>query len=210
MEQDSTTTSLNVDITFSVEIPDRALYQELPMDKTTINCYTDGSKMEGDVGAAVYITKDGETVQEASYYLGSNSTVFQAETYAINQAATLLLQDGTHNQNIVIHCDSQAAIMAIDNSKIKSKTTLNAANSLSALGSSNRVLLRWVPAHSGYSGNEKVDSLAKRGAKNLHSTTVALPIPKVIGHSAIRKRTLHKTDKNLERHASIPLQAALA
>ena len=112
------------------------------MDKTTITCYTDGSKMEGDVGAAVYITKDGETVQEASYYLGSNSTVFQAETYAINQAASLLLQDGIKNQNIVIHCDSQAAIMAIDNAKIKSKPTRNAVNSLSALGSDNRVLLR--------------------------------------------------------------------
>ena len=64
----------------------------------------------------------------------------------------------------VINCDSQAAIMALDNTKIKSKMTLEAVLALNKLGENNQVLIRWIPAHSGYLGNEKADSLAKKGA----------------------------------------------
>ncbi|HIF39375.1 MAG TPA: hypothetical protein EYQ69_09405 [Gemmatimonadetes bacterium] len=105
-----------------------------------------------------------------------------------------LLQAGTTNQNIVINCDSQSAIEAINSTKIKSKTTLRATEALNTLGEGNQVLLRWVPAHRGYEGNEKADSLAKKGSKNIDSNAVSLPIPKVIGNSALRRRTTRKTE----------------
>ena len=54
-EQDSITTTLNIDTNFSVEIPHRDLYEELPADDKVIICYTDGSKIDEDVGAAVYM-----------------------------------------------------------------------------------------------------------------------------------------------------------
>ena len=195
-EQDAITSQLSIDNNFTVDIPQRDLYEELPVDVTTINCYTDGSKIEEDVGAAVYITHNKETKHEESTHLGKNSTVFQAETYAVGQAATLLLQAGTNNQNIVINCDSQSAIEAINSTKIKSKTTLKTNNALNTLGENNQVLLRWVPAHQGYEGNEKADALAKKGSKNIDSNSISLPIPKVIGHSALRKRTMKKMGRS--------------
>ena len=54
--------------------------------------------------------------------------------------------------------------MALDSTKIKSKTTLDAV--LNKLGKNNQVLIRWIPVHSGYLGNEKTDTLANRGANN--------------------------------------------
>ena len=80
--------------------------------------------------------------------------------------------------------------MALDNTKIKSKTTLEAV-ALNKLGENNQVLIRWIPAHSGYLGNEKADSLAKRGANNTDATLLKLPIPKVTWDVAIRERTKH-------------------
>ena len=65
---------------------------------------------------------------EISYHVGERSTVFQAETFAVEQAAKLLRDNGTTNKTIVINCDSQAAIRAVDSTiiLIKSKTTQRA------------------------------------------------------------------------------------
>ena len=62
---------------------------------------------------------------------------------------------------------------------------------LNKLGENNQVLIRWIPAHSGYLENEKADSLAKRGANNTDATLLKLPIPKVTWYVAIRERTKH-------------------
>ncbi len=199
-EQDSIVTSLSVDNNFTVEILSKDSYEK-PLSSTQdkiINCYTDGSKIIDDIGAAVYITKNNKPIHEASYHLKKNSTVFQAETFAVMKAAEFLLDKNTNNQDIAIHCDSQSAIMAINSTKIKSKTTLMALDSLNALGQSNNVSLKWIPAHCGYEGNEKADILAKRGAKNINSEQISPPIPKVIGTSAIRKRTQKKMEHHWE------------
>ena len=44
---------------------------------------------------------------------------------------------------------------------------------LSALSQGNNVVLQWIPAHVGITGNEKADSLAKAGSKlpQLHTHT---------------------------------------
>ena len=73
---------------------------------------------------------------------------------------------------------SQTASVALENTKIKSKTTLDAVLALNKLGENNQVLIIWIPAHSGYLGNEKAESLAKRRANNTDATLLKLPIPK--------------------------------
>ena len=66
--------------------------------------------------------------------------------------------------------------MGLDNTKIKSKTTLDTVLALNKLGKKNQVLIRWISA---YLSNEKADTLAKRGANNTDATLLKLPITRL-------------------------------
>ena len=133
-EQDQQTSALNLDTSFGTEIPVLADYTEPVPDENTIMCYTDGSMMNDKVGAGVFIPDpigNGTTV-EKSYHIGEHSTVFQAEIFAVQQAAKLLRDNGTKNKTIIINCDSQAAIRAVDSTLIKSNTTQKARAAMSS------------------------------------------------------------------------------
>jgi hypothetical protein len=54
------------------------------------------------------------------------------------------------------------------------------------------VMQWWIPAHKGYVGNKKADSLAKLGSANSDSSVARLPIPKVIWKGAQRERSHRK------------------
>ena len=55
-----------------------------------------------------------------SYHTGEQFTVFQAETFAVQQAAKLLRDSDTKKTAInIINSDSQAAINAVDSNLIK-------------------------------------------------------------------------------------------
>ena len=132
-QQDQQTSTLNIDAAFETEIPILNEYMETEQNVNTILCYTDGSKK---VGAGVYIPEiDGNgTPTEMSYHNGEISTVFQAETFAVEQVAKLLMENGTKYKTIIINCDSQAAIKAVDSTTIKSKTGQKARNELNKIG----------------------------------------------------------------------------
>ena len=53
-----------------------------------------------------------------SYHTGEQFTVFQAETFAVQQAAKLL-RDSDTKKTMIINSDSQAAINAVDSNLIK-------------------------------------------------------------------------------------------
>ena len=46
------------------------------------------------------------------------------------------------------------------------KAVIKAVNLLNSLGKSNEVTLSWIPAHSGFEGNELADRTAKAGSAN--------------------------------------------
>ena len=85
-----------------------------------------------------------------------------------------------NDKNITINCDSQAALQAMTAVTVRSHTVLNAIHALNSLAESNRVNLTWIPAHSGFDGNEIADKYAKMGSKNINSTSVLLPVPRVL------------------------------
>ena len=198
MEQDNTTTTLNLDSNFMVEIPNRDDFKEVDNNDNNVICYTDGSKMDGDqCGAGIVVNiGTGSEVFEESFHLGVHSTVFQAEVFAISRVAHHLTHANIKDKTIVINCDSQAAIMALHSTKIRSKTTLEAVQSLSKLGRDNHILVRWIPAHQGFEGNERADTLAKKGANNQDATSFKLPIPSTAWNMAIRKRTYDSIKTN--------------
>jgi ribonuclease HI len=150
------------------------------------NCiliYTDGSKITRQTGAGWLIThKLNETTTKLlaknSQYLGTTTTVFQAEMFAILQAAETcldLINNGViHNQNIFFITDSQASIKALNKNMVRTSLLQQCTQALQIISSTNTISLQWIKAHVGHEGNEEADTLAKMGAYSV--TTEVEPI----------------------------------
>ena len=184
---------LNLENNFKIVIPAREDFPGLLYDfpPSTVQCYTDGSKMEEKVGAGFVVYKNNTVIMEKAFHLGAYSTVFQAETTAISQTARYLLSDDYTNTKIIILSDSQASLKALDSTKIKTRTIQEAVETLNRLGECNDLSLMWIPAHSDYEGNEKADTLAKKGSRDDDAIRLKLPTPqatwKTFTHSLARK-----------------------
>ena len=110
--------------------------------------------------------------------------------FAVGKTATFLLDNKTERSKIMINCDSQAAIKAINSTVIKNSTTLETTMGLSTLGESNVITLRWIPAHCGYKGNELADQLANNGSKNDGATRIKLPVLHCVRYAALRRKAI--------------------
>ena len=110
---------------FKCQIMDKkkAIRFESVLNHNTAKVYTDGSKIDGRVGAGFYAEHPNNSSKQAFFHLGIYSTVFQAEVLAISEMAKNLLLDKMLNQNIVVLVDSQAAIKAL----IKCNVTVTAS-----------------------------------------------------------------------------------
>jgi ribonuclease HI len=149
---------------FSVEIQDREDIDVLDLQESNDEhfIYTDGSKSEVGVGCGIFCHSLGINV---SYKIDDNSTVYQSEIFAIQVAANECLRKELVGKKLVFCSDSKAALNALKSVKINSKLVLNCFGQLQALGENNLIVLKWIPAHYGFRGNETADSLAKMGAE---------------------------------------------
>jgi ribonuclease HI len=115
----------------------------------------------GQAGAGVY--SESLEIGDA-YALGSYSTVFQSEVYAIlacsEQCCNLKLRDKT----ICICSDSRASLLALSSYTISSSLVSQCWFSLQNLSIANRVKLFWVPGQSYIFGNDKAEELARQGS----------------------------------------------
>ena len=68
----------------------------------------------GHTGAGLVIKhgQENELVQQ-HFYLGTHTTVFQGEVYAIYKVLQLLSADKYHGQTVVINSDSRAAMQSL-------------------------------------------------------------------------------------------------
>ena len=71
--------------------------------------------------------------------------------------------------------DSQAALMALDKSNIRSIQVRDTCRALDKLGGLAKVSLVWTRAHVGTSGNERADHLAKAGSSSGVATMTPIP-----------------------------------
>lgn len=158
------TSCLNFNRLFSLDLPSREDWTSdlVTWQKGSMKWFTDGSKSGACVGSGIY----GERPKHKSCRnLGKFASIFQAEVYAILECAEINLNKPYSNQCIYIHSDSKAALLALNSDIIKSKLVQNCVDTLNRLGSANKVILRWVPGHSGIEGNEQADEQARKGAE---------------------------------------------
>ena len=137
---------------FECQIMDKknAIRFESILNQSTAKVYTDGSKLNGRVGAAFYAEYPNNSPKQAFFHLGIYSTVFQAEVLAISEVAKNLLLNKMHNQSIVALVDSQAAIKALIKCTVTSITVLNCIRNLKQLGIQNHVSIEGFPGHAGF------------------------------------------------------------
>ena len=155
-----------------------AIRFESVLNQSTAKVYTDGSKLNGRVGAAFYAEYPNNSPKQAFFHLGIYSTVFQAEVLAISEVAKNLLLDKMHNQSIVALVDSQAAIKALIKCTVTSITVLNCIRNLNQLGKQNHVSTEGFPGHAGVHGNEVANYVAKSGSKSkLHGPEPFITVP---------------------------------
>jgi len=134
---------------FTVQIPSREQWitQQIILSDEII-CFTDGSRrgLSGPSGAGVYTQDDN---QRYMFPLGSDSTGFQTELFAILSCATLPRLQEENGASMTICSDSQAALKALEAAKVTSNLVAEVIEAVNKVSICNSVRLLWVPGHCG-------------------------------------------------------------
>ncbi|KAJ2947204.1 hypothetical protein O0L34_g16912 [Tuta absoluta] len=126
--------------------------------------YTDGSKIDGGVGAAVTIWEGDRELIGKKYKLEGYCTVFQAELFALLKATELALETGAETTNVM--SDSRSSLELLRNSQSFHPLSFQIRKNIKDLQTRNQTIrLFWIRAHVGVEGNERADQLAKQAAK---------------------------------------------
>jgi ribonuclease HI len=138
-------------------------------DPHTLYIYTDGSAIDGHVGAAAYCPTTSQTKRQ---YLGTaqQHNVYTAELTGFELAIDIAKENPTHFTKCIIYPDSQAAVQGINKpSKQSGQEVIMAALTKieSHIESRNMTVdFAWIPGHKEIEGNEEADKAAKEAAKS--------------------------------------------
>ena len=139
-----------------------------------IKVYTDGSAFKGtmNAGYGVRIEHTDKTTEELYNPCGVLCSNYEAEALAIEAAIHQLQQQFTlsieRKQNVVIFSDSMSVLQALENEKQDSTLLTNITKTISTFMNifEVEVTLQWIPSHCEIPGNERADTLAKKGAQS--------------------------------------------
>ena len=149
-----------------------ALLKTIPLASSLI-AYTDGSLLEGNAGAGMYIYGAGIIPEKRYAAMGSQCEVFDAELSAILRAIiqieSILESSVSRVRHIWMFSDSQAALRRLQHTRPGTghETTCQILQLINDLQQQYRlqVTLCWVPGHTAVHGNEIADHLAKTGSQ---------------------------------------------
>ncbi|CAK1577941.1 unnamed protein product [Parnassius mnemosyne] len=141
-----------------------SLDQEQAIDCLKPRLYTDGSKLEGKVGGAVSVWKDGSEIRKSTFRLESYCSVYQAELTAILKALDMMCKFGELKKGIILS-DSRSALECLTDSSSLHPLAAEIRERIRSLVNKNgEVKFYWIKAHIGIPGNERADELAKKAA----------------------------------------------
>ena len=130
--------------------------------------------MNNRSGYGVFISKDNYEVESTYGALGSKTSVYQAEVYAIHKCCELLSE--MEPEPVTIFTDNQSALESLAQMTGKSTVIQQCIDSLNRLAKSRSVTIKWIKAHFDHSGNEMADSLAKLGTESNVVESIPPPI----------------------------------
>ena len=167
-----------------ISIPDskEEAAAEVEDDETAVVVFSDGSGLNGQVGAAAVLFRNGTEVRQGRAHLGSlrRHTVYEGESAGALIGVALLARERTVLQAATICIDSQAAIRAtISTRPVPGHYFMDALHAdLAVLRRRHRhlqLLVRWVPGHVDVAGNEAADKAARAAAAGDTSSLRRLP-----------------------------------
>jgi ribonuclease HI len=145
-------------------------HDEAVHDPNTICIYTDGSGIDGQIGAAAVCQTTSVTRKQ---YIGTESShnVYAAELAAIKLAVDIVQAAPRTYDKCVIYTDSQPAIKATAKPGQQSgqsilTSVIDAFETLQYQQPDIEISLVWVPGHMNIAGNEEADKAAKEAARS--------------------------------------------
>jgi len=146
-----------------------------------LRVYSDGSDIDGGVGAAAVLVAPGGTPKVLRYHLGPSTkhTVYEGEIIGLTLGVTLLRREISCAKASTA-ADNLACLHASTNRKPHPAhylidKLLRAIESLERRHPNIDFTLRWVPGHKGIEGNELADVEAKKAARGDSSSVEDLP-----------------------------------
>ncbi|CCA75678.1 hypothetical protein PIIN_09668 [Serendipita indica DSM 11827] len=161
--------------------------------------YTDGSGMEGIIGAGAVLYRDRVRIRSARFLLGEDTehTVHEGELVGIALGVQLAKMERIIIPRIKISLDNQAAIQGMENVSAKAgqhiihkihraidklrnnqkrrQELVEASDDETRINRSTQITLTWVPGHEGIEGNKAADEEAKKAITDGSSTAATLP-----------------------------------
>jgi ribonuclease HI len=152
--------------------------------KEKVRIYTDGSAIEGKVGAAAVLIRPGKQLRILHKHLGleKEHTVHEAELVGILLGMQLISTKKHGNTTFMLGVDNQAAIQAF-HSDLRSpghylaREALEIAYRIQKCRKTPRYALtiRWTAGHEGIEGNKLVDREVKKATEGHSSDKKQLP-----------------------------------
>ncbi|KAJ7191575.1 ribonuclease H-like domain-containing protein [Mycena pura] len=160
---------------------DEALEAE-EKDEARWKVYSDGSGIDGKIGASAVLYRDGQEIRVSRLQLGADTdhTVYEAEGIGISLGLGLLWAERCVEGDVTIAVDSQPAIKATTNRRptpshyIWDDIHVHAA-AVRRKHPEARITIRWTPGHRDVLGNERADEEAKKAAQEGSSRPGAIP-----------------------------------
>ena len=119
-----------------MDISNRDVYSEHIESENDVYYYTDGSKLNDHAGAGIVVKSclsKGCLNRNEAFHLDQHST--SGWSVCRGKDSHFIQDNKIEGRKIMINCDSQAAIKAINSTVIKNSTTLEATMALNTLGS---------------------------------------------------------------------------
>jgi len=198
--------------------------EAIELDNTNeddIKIYTDGSGLDGNIGAAAVLTRGFHPFKIARHYLGPDTehTVYEGECVGQLLGLHLLNQLRPHLNisTVSIAVDNQASILAHKSRKpgpgshIVNHTHLTLTTT-KRIHKNARIRVLWIPGHREIPGSERADEEAKKACEgahrnrnnNLRFLTRGIPASKSAIKQVLRARVKKKEVKLFQASHRFP------